>query len=67
MDDFQFENLVIAITRCFKQHYCAMYFEDLARKFGPEIDELEVETALEAMLNRGLLTIDGSLLRLIVH
>jgi len=66
MNDFQFENLVKAVESCFKQNYCALYFEDLVRKFSPEITEDELRYAIRALGNRGQLAIDGSLMRLIV-
>ncbi len=37
MNDFQFNNLIKAVESCFKQNYCTMYFEDLYKKFSPEI------------------------------
>jgi hypothetical protein len=67
MNDFQFDNLVKAVESCFKQNYCAMYFDDLVRKFSPEIKEEELKAAVQALYNRGLLTTDGSLLRLVVR
>ena len=65
MNDFQFENLIKGIELSMKENYCAMYFSDLARKFYP-ITHSELEAAIEAMYNRGKLTTDGSLLRLII-
>jgi len=67
VDDYQFENLIKAVESCFKQNYCALYFEDLVRKFGPEINGKEIEAALEVMHDRGQVTTDCSLLRLIVQ
>lgn len=66
MNDFQFENLVKAVEVCFKQNYCAMYFEDLVRRFRPEITEDELRAAVRVMYNRGQLTADGDLFRLVV-
>lgn len=66
MNDFQFENLVKAVESCFKQNYCAMYFDDLANKFRPEIMEDELRAAVRTMYDRGQLTTDGDLLRLVV-
>ena len=67
MNDWQFENLIKAVESCFKQNYCAMYFDDLVRKFSPEIKEEELEAAVQALYNRGRLMTDGSLLRLVVR
>lgn len=66
MNDFQLENLMKAIESCFKQNYCAMYFEDLVRKFRPEITEKELKTAVITMYDRGQLVSDEDLFRLIV-
>ena len=66
MNDWQFENLIKAVESCFKQNYCAMYFDDLVRKFSPEIKEEELKAAVQALYNRDRLTTDGSLLRLVV-
>lgn len=66
MNDFQFENLIKAIESCFKQNYCALYFEDLVRKFRPEITEDELRTAVKTMYDRKQLTNEGDLFRLIV-
>lgn len=66
MNDFQFENLIKAVESCFKQNYCALYFEDLVRKFRPEITEDELKAAVKTMFNCGKLTTEGSLLRLII-
>jgi len=66
MNDFQLENLIKAIESCFKQNYCALYFEDLARKFRPEISEDELEIAVKIMYDRGQLFADDGLFRLIV-
>lgn len=67
MNDFQFENLIKALELCFKQNYCALYFEDLVRKFCPEIRESELKAAIDVMLKREKLTTDGRILRLIVR
>lgn len=67
LNDFQFENLIKALEHCFKQNYCALYFEDIVRKFSPEIQEEELRAAIKVMYNRGKLTTDGSILRLIVR
>lgn len=66
MNDFQFENLIKAVESCFKQNYCAMYYEDLYRKFSPEITENELSAAVNTMARRGKIKADGSLLRLVV-
>jgi len=66
MDGIQLENLIKAVESCFKQNYCALYFEDLVRKFRPEITEDELRTAVKTMYNREQLTIDGDMFRLIV-
>jgi len=66
MNDFQLENLIKAIESCFKQNYCALYFEDLVRKFRPEITEDELRTAVKTMFNRKQLATEGDLFRLIV-
>jgi hypothetical protein len=66
MNDFQFENLIKAVESCFKQNYCAMYFEDLYRKFSPEITENELRAAIKTLYNRGQLKVDGSLFRLVI-
>lgn len=66
MDGIQLENLIKAVESCFKQNYCALYFEDLVRKFRPEITEGELRTAVKTMYNREQLTIDGDMFRLIV-
>lgn len=67
MNDFQFENLIKAVESCFKQNYCAMYFQDIVLKFRPEITENELKAAVKTMYNRGQLTNDGDLFRLIVR
>lgn len=66
MNDFQFENLIKAVESCFKQNYCAMYFQDIVLKFRPEITENELKAAVKTMYSRGQLTNDGNLFRLIV-
>ena len=66
MNDRQLENLIKAVESCFKQNYCAMYFEDLYKKFRPEITENELRAAVKTMYSRGQLTTDGSIFRLIV-
>ena len=66
MNDFQFQNLTKAVESCFKQNYCAMYFEDLYKKFSPEITGDELRAALRALDNIGKLKAEGSLMRLIV-
>ena len=66
MNDFQFENLIKAVESCFKQNYCAMYFDDLYRKFSPEITEDELRAAIKTLYNRGQLKVEGSLFRLVV-
>jgi hypothetical protein len=66
MNDFQFENLIKAVVSCFKQNYCALYFDDLVRKFSPEITEDELRYAIRALCNRGQVVPEGSLMRLIV-
>jgi len=66
MNDFQFENLVKAVESCFKQNYCAMYFEDLYKKFRPEISEDELSAAVNALARRGQLVNDDGILRLVV-
>jgi hypothetical protein len=67
MNDFQFENLVTAVELCMKQNYCALYFEDLVDKFCPEISEEALKVAVRTMDDRGQISVDGSLLRLIVR
>lgn len=67
MNDFQFENLIKAVESCFKQNYCAMYFEDLLEKFSPEITENELKAVVETMYNRDLLQVDDDLFRLLVR
>ena len=67
MNDFQFENLIKAVESCMKQNYCAMYFEDIVRKFRPEITEDELRAAIRVMNARGKLTSDGSILRLVIR
>lgn len=66
MDGIQLENLIKAVESCFKQNYCALYFEDLVRKFRPEITEDELRTAVKTMYSRNQLTTDGDLFRLIL-
>ncbi len=66
MNDFQLENLIKAIESCFTKNYYALYFEDLVRKFSPETTEDELKAAVKTMYNRGQLTTDGDLFRLIV-
>ncbi len=66
MNDFQLENLIKAIESCFKQNFCAMYFEDIVLKFRPEITEDELRAAVKTMYNRKQLTTEGDLFRLIV-
>ena len=67
MNNFQFENLVKAVESCFKQNYCAMYFEDLYKKFSPEITETELWAAINYMGDTGKIELDGSLMRLIIR
>jgi hypothetical protein len=67
MNDYEFENLVIAIESCFKQNYCALYFKEIVEKFSPEIDERELETAIRAMDRMGKIKTEGTLMRLIVR
>jgi hypothetical protein len=67
MNDFEFDNLIKAFESCFKQNYCAMYFEDLYIKFSPEITEDDLRAAVTALDNMGKLKAGGSLMRLIVE
>jgi hypothetical protein len=67
LNDFQFENLIKSLESTFKQNYCAMRFEEISRKYAPEITSNEVKAALEAMRHRGKLIVDGSILRLIIR
>lgn len=67
VNDFQFDNLIQAVESCFKQNYCALYFEDLVLKFCPEISEDELRAAVTALDSSGKLKADGSLMRLIVR
>jgi len=67
VNDFQYENLIKAVELCMKQNYCALYFEDLVDKFCPEISEEELRVAVRALDARGQISVDDSLLRLIVR
>jgi len=67
MSDFQYENLIKAVELCMKRNYCALYFEDLVEKFCPEISEEDLRVAVRTLDARGQLSVDGSLLRLIVR
>lgn len=67
MDENQFDNLHKAVKSCFKKNYCAMYFEDLYEKFGPEISEDELWTVLNYMGDIDEIELDGTLMRLIVE
>jgi hypothetical protein len=67
VNDFQFENLIKAVEICFKQNFCAMYFEDLVRKFYPEISEEAVKEAVLTMHERGQLIPDDDILRLVIR
>jgi hypothetical protein len=44
-----------------------MRFEEVARKYAPEITSNEVKAALEAMRKRGKVIVDGSILRLVIR
>ena len=66
MNSFEFDNLVKAIESCFKQHYCAMYFEELVEKFCPEVPYDDLSAAINAMYNCDHLILDGTLIRLVV-
>lgn len=65
--DFQYENLIKAVELCMKRNYCALYFEDLVEKFCPEISEDDLRVAVRTLDARGQISVDGSLLRLIVR
>jgi hypothetical protein len=67
VDDFQYENLIKAVELCMKRHYCALYFEDLVNKFCPEISEEALRVAIRALDERGQISVDGDLLRLIIR
>ena len=67
VNDFQYENLIKAVELCMKQNYCALYFEDLVRKFCPEITEDELRVVVRTLDARGQIMVDGDLLRLIVR
>jgi hypothetical protein len=67
VNDFQYENLIRAVELCMKQNYCALYFEDLVRKFCPEVSEEALRVAIRALDARGQISVDGSLLRLIIR
>jgi hypothetical protein len=67
LNDFQFENLIKALELCFKQNYCALYFEDIVKKFCPEVPENALKSAVDVMIRRKKLVVDGTLLRLVVR
>ena len=67
MNDFQYENLIKAVELCMKQNYCALYFEDLVRKFCPEISEEALRVAVRTLDARGKISVDGTLLRLVIR
>lgn len=67
MNDFQFENLIKAVKICMKENYCALYLEDLIRKFCPEVPETAIKAAVNAMINAGEIRTDGRLLRLVIR
>ena len=67
MNDFEFNNLVKAIELCMKQNYCAMYYDDLIKKFYPEISYEEFSAAIDAMYECDRIVLDGTLLRLVVQ
>ena len=67
MNSFQFENLVKAIELCFKQNYCAMYYDDLMKKFCPEVPYEDFSAALNAMYECDKVILDGTLMRLVIR
>jgi hypothetical protein len=67
VNDFQYENLIKAVELCMKENYCALYFEDLVRKFCPEVSEEALRVAIRALDARGRIRVDGTLLRLVIR
>ena len=57
MNDAQREDLIKGISLCFQQNYFAIELMELSQKFK-EVDEYELENAIDTMLRRKELIFD---------
>ena len=59
MNDAQREDLIKGISLCFQQNYFAIELMELSNKFK-EVNEYELDNAIDTMLNRKELIYDQS-------
>lgn len=67
LEDWQLENLMQSLESFFELNQGILFFEDIVREFCPDIAEEDLKYTILEMYEKGQITTDGDVLRLIVR